>query len=75
MRASAEGGRCHGCRGLPGPARNLDADLRFWLVAYGARVPAGTTAAEFIAAGGAPPDLVSLGRTIWRDALARRHRT
>jgi hypothetical protein len=57
---------CQTCRGrTPLRAQATEQGLRFWLKAYGTNVPQGHTAASFIAAGGAPPELVDLARTLY----------
>lgn len=66
-RAHQQGGiPCQTCRGLnPSRYKVKDTDLRYWLNRYGTRVPHNTPVRDFIAAGGAPHDLVNLAQTIF----------
>lgn len=68
-RAASQGGiACATCRGhspLAVKTDSLDRHLRYWLRTYGTPVPAGQTPAQFIAAGGAPHDLVRLATDIF----------
>lgn len=60
-RAAQMGGSpCATCRGQSPVRQSRDSDLRFWLQAFGARVPKGMSPREFITAGGAPRELVDL---------------
>lgn len=65
-RARAEGGiLCSACRGSAPTRQFKDADLRYWLTAYGATPAARQPVRQFIAAGGAPAELVELARAIF----------
>jgi hypothetical protein len=60
---------CTSCRGGSSTRTCKDGDLRFWLGTYGVEVPLGVPVREFIAAGGAPRDLVELARECYPDAI------
>lgn len=66
-RAQAQGGGilCSVCRGGGTTRAFSERDLRFWLNHFGAPVPRGVPARKFIAAGGAPPELVDLAHTLF----------
>lgn len=63
VRAGVHNGLCSACRGVRREVS--EPNLRFWLDAYQAPCPAKTPVRQFIAAGGAPDELVTLARTIW----------
>ena len=65
-RANSEGGiLCATCRGGSAVRRCSDADIRYWLEAYGSAPAPRTPVRQHIAAGGAPPELVALARSIF----------
>lgn len=65
-RARSEGGiLCTACRGGSEVRQHADSDLRYWLHAYGAKPAPKTPVRQFIAAGGAPPELVELAQAIF----------
>ena len=66
-RARQQGGiSCVRCRG-GGSLRHQATEeaFRFWLRSYGVQVPKGESARAYIAAGGAPPELVELARSVY----------
>ncbi len=65
-RSAKQGGTlCASCRGRGKVRQHRESDLRFWLNAFGVSVPARTPVRQFLAAGGAPPELVELARQVW----------
>lgn len=60
---------CKSCRGISATRKTSDRDLRFWLQRFGVNCPADTPARDFIAAGGAPHDLVQLAQEVYPDAI------
>jgi len=66
VRQGVHDGRCVGCRGIFSPTQRFsDNDLHFWLKAFDAPCPADVPVRQFIVAGGAPPELVELARSIF----------
>lgn len=65
----AGGIACASCRGVGATRRCSDGDLRFWLRRFGAAPPRGMPVREFLAAGGAPAELVELARETFPDAI------
>lgn len=62
-RSLSEGGiLCAICRGIGTTRSFSDEDLRFWLRRYDAPCPRDVPVRQYIAAGGAPPELVELAR-------------
>lgn len=58
---------CSICRGF-GVTRAYDeADLRFWLRRYGTPCPPGTPVRQFLAAGGAPQELIDLAQQVFPE--------
>jgi hypothetical protein len=66
--AKAGGTLCTSCRGRQSVRKHRESDLRFWLSAFGVVVPARTPVRQFLAAGGAPPELVELAKQVWPPA-------
>lgn len=71
-RSRAAGGiPCVSCRGHSPTRTFSDADLRWWIRRFGGEVPKGTPVRQFLAAGGAPPELRELARQCHPDAIVR----
>lgn len=60
---------CVTCRGGQTTRTSSDADLRFWLDRFGAECPKDVPVRQFLAAGGAPHDLVQLAQECYPDAI------
>jgi hypothetical protein len=60
---------CNTCRGVSQTRKHSESDLRFWLRQYGVTCPTDTPVREFIAAGGAPHELVQLAQEVYPDAI------
>ncbi len=72
-RSEQQGGiLCGECRGVGLTRRVADSDLRWWLRVYGVNPARGTPIRQFIAAGGAPQELVELAREVYPDAIVTR---
>ena len=56
---------CTTCRGIGPSRRHNDDDLHFWLNRYGTTCPTDMPVSTFIAAGGAPPELVQLAQAVF----------
>lgn len=60
---------CANCRGVSAGSKVSDSDFRFWLRRFGVNAPRDMPVREFIAAGGAPPDLIELAQQCNPDVL------
>lgn len=60
---------CTNCRGISPTRKATESDFRFWLRHFGVDAPRGTPVREFIAAGGAPHELVQLAQEVYPDAI------
>jgi hypothetical protein len=60
---------CTNCRGGKNTRSCSESDLRYWLRRYGVTCPTDTPVRQFIAAGGAPHELVQLAQECYPDAI------
>lgn len=65
-RSLADGGiPCSNCRGIGQTRGFTDNDLRFWLRRFDCPCPTDVPVRTFIAAGGAPAELVELAKAVY----------